>query len=80
VKRRWIRDVIADCRGYGVAPFHKQWGSYENNPMVVNKGMSIDEAKALDKFGKGGGLVDDKLVREFPVPRKSANWAPAAAK
>jgi hypothetical protein len=48
--------------------------------MVVNKGMSIDEAKALDKFGKGGGLVDDKLVREFPVPRKSANWAPAAAK
>jgi hypothetical protein len=35
--------------------------------------MSIDEAKVLDKFGKGGGLVDGKLVREFPVPRKAAN-------
>jgi hypothetical protein len=34
--------------------------------------MSIDEAKALDKFGKGGGLVDGKLVREFPVRRNSS--------
>ena len=58
VKRRWIRDVITDCREHGVAPFHKQWGSYQNNPLVVEQGMSIDEAKALDKFGKGGGLVD----------------------
>jgi protein gp37 len=67
VKRRWVRDVIADCRQHGVAPFHKQWGSYQNNPLVVNKGMSIYEAKALDKFGKGGGLVDGELVREFPA-------------
>jgi len=34
VKRRWIRDIIADCREHGVAPFHKQWGSYQNNPLV----------------------------------------------
>jgi protein gp37 len=67
VKRRWIRDVIADCREHGVAVFHKQWGSYQNNPLVVKRGMSIDEAKALDTFGKGGGLVDGKLVREFPI-------------
>jgi protein gp37 len=73
VKRRWIRDVIADCREHGVAPFHKQWGSYQNNPLVVNKGMSVKEAKGLDAFGKGGGLVDDKLVREFPVRRNAAN-------
>ena len=32
--------------------------------------MSIAEAKAIDKYGKGGGLVDGKLVREFPVPRR----------
>jgi len=73
VKRRWIRDVIVDCREHGVAAFHKQWGSYRNNPLVVRQGMSIDQAKALDKFGKGGGLVDGEIVREFPVPRNAGN-------
>lgn len=73
VKRQWIQDVIADCRQHGVAPFHKQWGSYGNNPLVVNKGLSIDKAKVLDAFGKGGGLVDDELIREYPVPRHTGN-------
>ena len=73
VKRWWIRDVIADCRQHGVAPFHKQWGSYGNNPLVVNKGMSIKGAKVLDNFGKGGGLIDGELVREFTVPRNTGN-------
>ena len=35
--------------------------------------MSIAEAKALDKYGKGGGLVDGELVREFPIRRNSDN-------
>ena len=73
VKRRWIRDVIADCRDHDVAVFHKQWGTYQNNPLVVKRGMTIDEAKALDNFGKGGGLIDGELVREFPVLRNSTN-------
>jgi len=34
--------------------------------------MSIAEAKSLDDFGKGGGLVDGELVREFPLRHKSA--------
>ena len=67
VKPRWVRDVIADCRHNGVALFHKQWGSYRNNPLVVEQGMSTKQGECLDKFGKGGGLVDGKLVREFPV-------------
>ena len=54
----WVRDIIADCRRRGVAPFHKQWGTYPNNPLVAEQGISISEAKALDKFGHGGGLVD----------------------
>jgi protein gp37 len=64
---RRVRDIIADCRRRGVALFHKQWGTYANNPLVVEQGMNIAEAKALDKYGKGGGLVDGKLVREFPL-------------
>jgi protein gp37 len=67
IKRQWVRDAIADCRVHGVAPFHKQWGAYQHNPLVVNKGISIKQTKSLDPFGKGGGLVDGKLVREFPV-------------
>jgi protein gp37 len=64
---QWVRDIIADCRRRGVAPFHKQWGNYQNNPLVVEQGMSSEQAKGLDPFGKGGGLVDGRLVREFPV-------------
>jgi protein gp37 len=67
LKPQWVRDVIADCQRSGIAPFHKQWGTYASNPLVVEKGMSIKDAKALDEFGKGGGLVDGKLVREFPL-------------
>ena len=70
---QWVRDIIADCRRRGVVPFHKQWGTYSSNPLVVEQGMSIAEAKALDKYGKGGGLVDGELVREFPIRRNSDN-------
>jgi protein gp37 len=66
LRPHWVRDVIADCRRFGVAPFHKQWGSYHNNPLVVEKGMTAREAREIDAEGKGGGLVDGKLVREFP--------------
>ena len=64
---QWVRDIIADCRHKGVAPFHKQWGTYSSNPLVAEQGMSIAEAKAIDEYGKGGGLVDSVLVREFPM-------------
>src|SRR5450759_1998295 len=73
VKVQWVRDVIADCREHDVAVFHKQWGAYRNNPFVVNNGMSIAEAKALDAFGKGGSLIDGELIREYPVPRNTGN-------
>ena len=65
---RWVRDIIGDCHSRGVALFHKQWGTYPNNPLVLEDGMSIADAKAIDKFGKGGGLLDGELVREFPPP------------
>ena len=70
---QWVRNIIADCRRNGVVPFHKQWGSYENNPLVLEEDLSTQKAKRIDKFGKGGGLVDGELVREFPTLRNVAN-------
>jgi protein gp37 len=69
----WVRDIIADCRHRGVVPFHKQWGKYANNPLVVEQGMSIRDAQALDKLGKGGGLIDGQVVREFPLRSNSVH-------
>jgi Protein of unknown function (DUF5131) len=66
LKPRWIRRIITDCHDKGVAVFHKQWGNYQNNPLVLEEGMSAKDAASIDDFGKGGGLVDDELVREFP--------------
>jgi protein gp37 len=67
LKPKWVRDAVADCQRLGVAAFHKQWGSYQNNPLVVETGMTPREARELDQEGKGGGLIDGELVREFPV-------------
>jgi hypothetical protein len=37
--------------------------------------MTAGEAKEIDTEGKGGGLVDGELVREFPVRNKINNSA-----
>jgi protein gp37 len=74
VDPQWIRNIIADCRRKGVAPFHKQWGTYASNPLVVEQGMSVKDAATIDNYGKGGGLVDGILVREFPQTRKSLHY------
>jgi hypothetical protein len=39
--------------------------------MVAEEGAAIEEAKRHDPHGKGGGLVDGGLAREFPEPRKA---------
>jgi protein gp37 len=72
---QWVRDIIADCQNRDVAPFHKQWGTYKSNPLVAEQGMSIKEAKRIDPFGKGGGLVDGCLVLEFLGRNLSPNAA-----
>jgi protein gp37 len=70
LKPRWIRNIIRECRDRGVAAFHKQWGDYKNNPLVLEQSLTPSEAKAIDHFGKGGGLVDGLLVREFSERRR----------
>ena len=70
-KPRWVRDIISECRRMDVVPFHKQWGNYASNPLVAERGLTIEEAKRLDTWGKGGGLLDGKSVREFPSRRRA---------
>jgi hypothetical protein len=56
---QFISRTIVECRS--------------SNPLVVEQGMSVTEALALDKYGKGGGLVDGVLVREYPRRPNSAS-------
>lgn len=76
---RWAREVIADCRTLGIAPFMKQWGAYGNNPMVSETGLDIEHVKRLDPSGKGGGMLDGALVREFPKSKLTALYEANAA-
>lgn len=67
---QWVRDLISDCRELNVAPFHKQWGTYASNPLVYETGLTPQEAQLQDQEGKGGGFIDDRIIREFPAPRR----------
>ncbi|RWC37611.1 MAG: phage Gp37/Gp68 family protein [Mesorhizobium sp.] len=71
----WARDIVSDCKRIGVATFFKQWGALGNNPLVREQGLSPSFVKEIDVFGKGGGLLDGQLVREFPETRYSAENA-----
>jgi protein gp37 len=68
LKPSWVRDILADCERLGVAPFHKQWGSYKNNPLFAERSLSRGEVENLDPHGKGGSLVDGDHYRRFPIP------------
>lgn len=57
---QWARDIRDQCQGRGVAFFFKQWGTYASNPMPA--------AEDPPTNGKGGGLVDGRLWRDFPNP------------
>src|SRR3954465_9754476 len=72
---QWARDAIVECRRVGAAPFLKQWGTYANNPHVVEQGLPTRDAMRLDppENGKGGGMLDGRLWREFPVAVPAVN-------
>ena len=73
---QWARDAIAECRRENVAPFLKQWGTYNNNPLVVEEGRTVQDAIQSDppENGKGGGKLDGKLCREFPSTQNRSIW------
>ena len=64
----WARALTHQCRFLGVSVFGKQWGTYASNPIVVEGLGSIQEAERLDppSNGKGGALLDGRLLRMFP--------------
>lgn len=75
----WVKDIVRECRELGVAPFFKQWGAGSNNPLLAGLDMSAEEAKGIDPHGKGGGLLDGQLIREFPIaPTQTASISSAA--
>jgi protein gp37 len=75
----WARSVIGECRDHGIKPFMKQWGVYSNNPLVREGGLSEEEARSVDPHGKGGGLLDGTMIREFPsLPFRSERTAQVA--
>ncbi|SMC89156.1 protein gp37 [Fulvimarina manganoxydans] len=74
MKAEWVNGVLKDCGARGIAPFFKQWGQFENNPLTGTYNLPKSELQRLDPHGKGGGLVDGVIVRHFPN-RKTHNAA-----
>ena len=64
----WIRRITQECHQLRVAVFGKQWGAYEDNPLVTEQDLTIPRAREKDPLsnGKGGALLDGRLWREFP--------------
>ena len=64
----WVRNIRDECAGIGTAFFMKQWGTYRNNPLVTEVGMSQAAAARCDPpvNGKGGAGLDGKLWYQFP--------------
>lgn len=62
----WVHEILKDCERRGVAPFFKQWGQYENNPLTGQLSLPKTELRRLDPHGKGGGLIEGAIVRTFP--------------
>jgi len=69
---QWVREILEWCYVHEVPAFHKQWGQYASNPLVCERGLSVDAARAIDPNGKGGSLVDDVLVKNWPHARRAS--------
>ena len=67
----WVSDIAVDCIGYGIPFFFKQWGQYDNHPLVVSGGHNSAHVREVDppSNGKGGAELGGRLWREFPSPR-----------
>ena len=71
---QWARDAITECGRLGIAAFLKQWGTYQNNPMIAEELQTVQEAMRSDPpdNGKGGAKLDGRLWRDFPLEPKAS--------
>lgn len=72
MKAQWVREIDGQCRAYAAPHFFKQWGIWENNPLKAE-----GKPESSDPYGKGGGLLDGDLIREFPAGAKLRRADPA---
>ena len=68
IQPAWARHVRDQCQVLGIPFFLKQWGSYRSNPLMLEHGLLPADARRRDppSNGKGGGLLDGRLHRDFP--------------
>ena len=64
----WVEAMKKQCLELGIPFFFKQWGVYQNNPIVQVKGRSMSSAVHADpqENGKGGAILDGELWRQVP--------------
>jgi protein gp37 len=65
-KPAWVREIRELCEYAKIPLFHKQWGSYQSNPLVYEEELGEAEARRRDPHGKGGKLLDGKIIHQFP--------------
>lgn len=72
-KAEWIRDIDMQCQEEARPHFFKQWGQARNNPLWAETSV-LDRTSAretdlarIDPHGKGGALLDGRLIRQFPA-------------
>ncbi len=66
----WASEITVECLQMGIPVFGKQWGRYENHPLLIDRGVSIADVKEIDppSNGKGGAELGGRLWRQFPEP------------
>jgi protein gp37 len=66
----WVRALRDACSSSSAPFFFKQWGKYSNNPLVRDEAgrmRPVSVLRNIDPHGKGGALLDGRLIRELPA-------------
>lgn len=67
MRPEWVRELRDLCQHHDVPFFWKQYGKIQNNPLVIEQGMSHAAAALADPIGKGGSLIDGRAWKEMPI-------------